>query len=218
MPAIDELIRTVAALRDPNTGCPWDVEQDHQSIAECLIDECCELLQTIDRLDFDHMEEELGDVLLQVIMHSQMGQELGHFDFESICREVNEKLIRRHPHVFGSVELDNSDDALNQWDKIKAAEPKRGPKQNGKLKDLPRQLPALMYAKDVYKQIQKLSIPVEGLYDQDAIEATSNSVGDEVALGKRLFELVAVSHREGIDPESALRAYTQNIVDKIEET
>ena len=134
MPAIDDLIRTVAALRDPNTGCPWDVEQDHQSIAECLIDECCELLQTIDRLDFDHMEEELGDVLLQVLMHSQMGQELGHFDFESICREVNEKLIRRHPHVFGSVELDNSDDALNQWDRIKAAEPKRGPKQNGKLK------------------------------------------------------------------------------------
>ena len=218
MSAIDDLIRTVAALRDPNTGCPWDVEQDHQSIAECLIDECCELLQTIDRLDFDHMEEELGDVLLQVLMHSQMGQELGHFDFESICREVNEKLIRRHPHVFGSVELDNSDDALNQWHKIKAAEPNRGPNQNGKLKDLPRQLPALMYAKDVYKQIQKLSIPVEGLFDQDAIETTSNSVSDEVALGKRLFELAAASHREGIDPESALRAYTQNIVDKIEET
>ena len=218
MPAIDDLIRTVAALRDPNTGCPWDVEQDHQSIAECLIDECCELLQTIDRLDFDHMEEELGDVLLQVLMHSQMGQELGHFDFESICRELNEKLIRRHPHVFGSVELDNSDDAFNQWDKIKAAETKRGPKQNGKLKNLPRQLPALMYAKDVYKQIQKLSIPVEGLFDQDAIEATSNLFSDEVALGKRLFELVAASRREGINPESALRAYTQNIVDKIEET
>jgi len=218
MPAIDDLIRTVAALRDPNTGCPWDVEQDHQSIAECLIDECCELLQTIDRLDFDHMEEELGDVLLQVLMHAQMGQELGHFDFESICREVNDKLIRRHPHVFGSGELNNSDDAYNQWDKIKAAERKRGPKQNGKFKDLPRQLPALMYAKDVYKQIQKLSIPVEGLFDQDAIDAISNSVSDEVALGKRLFELAAASRREGIDPESALRAYTQNIVDKIEDT
>ena len=218
MPAIDDLIRTVAALRDPNTGCPWDIDQDHQSIAECLIDECCELLQTIDRLDFNHMEEELGDVLLQVLMHSQMGQEVGHFDFESICREVNDKLIRRHPHVFGSTELDNSDDALNQWDKIKAVEHKRGPKQKGKFKDLPRQLPALTYAKDVYKQLEKLSISVDCLFDHDAIEATSNSVSDKVTLGKRLFELAAASRREGIDPESALRAYTQNIVDKIEET
>lgn len=218
MPAIDDLIRTVAALRDPNTGCPWDIDQDHQSIAECLIDECCELLQTIDRLDFNHMEEELGDVLLQVLMHSQMGQEVGHFDFESICREVNDKLIRRHPHVFGSTELDNSEDALNQWDKIKAAERKRGPKQNGKFKDLPRQLPALMYAKDVYKQLQKLSIPIDGLLDHDAIEATLNSFSDEVTLGELLFVLAAASSKKGIDPESALRAYTQNIVDKIEET
>ena len=218
MPAIDDLIHTVAALRDPKTGCPWDIEQDHQSIAECLIDECCELLQTIDRLDFDHMEEELGDVLLQVIMHAQMGQELGHFDFESICEEVNEKLIRRHPHVFGSSNLDDSDAALNQWDKIKAAERKRGPKQTGRFKDLPRQLPALMYAKNIYKQIQKMSISVEGLIDQGAIDATSDSISDEAALGKRLFELAAASRREGIDPESALRAYTQNIVDKLEES
>ena len=217
MPAIDDLIQTVAALRDPKTGCPWDIEQDHQSIAECLIDECCELLQTIDRLDLDHMEEELGDVLLQVIMHARMGQELGYFDFESICQEINEKLIRRHPHVFGSSELKDSDAALNQWDEIKSAERKRGPKQAGKFKDLPRQLPALMYAKDIYKQIQKMAIPLEGLVDQDAIDAASDKMSDEVALGKQLFELAAACRSRGIDPESALRRHTQNLVDKIEE-
>ena len=78
MSSIDDLISTVAALRVPETGCPWDIEQTHQSITDCLIDECCELLQTIDRLDMHHMEEELGDVLLQVVMHAQMAQEAGH--------------------------------------------------------------------------------------------------------------------------------------------
>ena len=100
MASIDELIETVAALRDPETGCPWDIEQDHQSLAECLVDECCELLQTIDRVDMEHMEEELGDVLLQVVMHAQMANEAGHFDFDAVCKLVNENLIRLHPHVF----------------------------------------------------------------------------------------------------------------------
>ncbi len=104
MSALEDLLRTVAKLRDPDGGCPWDIEQTHQSITDCLIDECCELLQTIDRLDMDHMEEELGDVLLQVIFHAQIAKENGHFDFESVCSVLNEKLIRRHPHVFADLE------------------------------------------------------------------------------------------------------------------
>lgn len=216
MSAINDLIQTVAALREPETGCPWDIEQDHQSIAECLVDECCELLQTIDRLDMDHMEEELGDVLLQVVMHAQMGQEAGHFDFESVCREVNEKLVRRHPHVFGQGNLDSSEAVLVQWDQIKAAERKRGPEQSGKFKDLPKQLPALMYAKDVYKQIQKQEMPVEGVIDQEAIDAVSASL-DEATLGKQLFEIAAACRGQGIDPESALRRYAQNVVDTLEQ-
>ena len=216
MSAIEDLIKTVAALRDPDTGCPWDIEQDHQSIAECLVDECCELLQTIDRLDLDHMQEELGDVLLQVVMHAQMAHEAGHFDFESVCHEVNEKLIRRHPHVFGEDSLNTSEAVLTQWDQIKSAERKRGPAQSGIFKDLPRQLPALMFAKDVYKQIQKLALPAEAVIDQTAIKMLSDTL-DEATLGKQLFEIAAACRAKGIDPESALRCYTQKLVDSLEE-
>ncbi len=216
MSAIEDLIKTVAALRDPNTGCPWDIEQDHQSIAECLVDECCELLQTIDRLDLDHMQEELGDVLLQVVMHAQMAHEAGHFDFESVCHVVNEKLIRRHPHVFGEDSLNTSEAVLTQWDQIKSAERKRGPAQSGIFKDLPRQLPALMFAKDVYKQIQKLALPVEAVIDQTSIKTLSDTL-DEATLGKQLFEIAAACRAKGIDPESALRCYTQKLVDSLEE-
>ena len=216
MSAIEDLIKTVAALREPETGCPWDIEQDHQSIAECLVDECCELLQTIDRLDMDHMEEELGDVLLQVVMHAQMAQEAGHFDFESVCREVDAKLVRRHPHVFGQGALNSSEAVLVQWDQIKANERKRGPVQAGKFKDLPRQLPALMYAKDVYKQIQKQAMPAEDVIDQAAIDVVAESL-DEASLGKQLFEIAAACRAKGIDPESALRRYTQQVVDTLEQ-
>lgn len=216
MSAIEDLLKTVAALREPETGCPWDIEQDHRSIAECLVDECCELLQTIDRLDMDHMEEELGDVLLQVVMHAQMAREAGQFDFESVCREVNEKLVRRHPHVFGQGGLDSSEAVLVQWDQIKAAERKRGPEQSGKFKDLPRQLPALMFAKDVYKQIQKQSLPTDGVIDAHAVESASGAMGDEAAVGKQLFEIAAACRGKGIDPESALRRYAQNVVDTLE--
>ena len=216
MSAIEDLIKTVAALRDPNTGCPWDIEQDHQSIAECLVDECCELLQTIDRLDLDHMQEELGDVLLQVVMHAQMAHEAGQFDFESVCHVVNEKLIRRHPHVFGDGCLNSPEAALTQWDQIKSAERKRGPAQSGIFKDLPKQLPALMFAKDVYKQIQKLALPAEATIDQTAIKTLSDTL-DEATLGKQLFEIAAACRTKGIDPESSLRCYTQKLVDTLEE-
>lgn len=215
MRAIEDLLKTVAALREPETGCPWDIEQDHQSIAECLVDECCELLQTIDRLDMDHMEEELGDVLLQVVMHAQMANERGDFDFESVCRVVDEKLIRRHPHVFGDSATGDTAAALKQWDQIKAGERKRGPKQTGKFKDLPRQLPALMFAKDVYKQIEKQKMPVGGLVDTAAIEARAESM-DEGRLGEELFQIAAACRAQGIDPESALRLYTQKLVDTLE--
>ncbi|TVP80235.1 MAG: MazG family protein [Puniceicoccaceae bacterium] len=216
MSAIEDLLKTVATLRDPDSGCPWDIEQDHQSLAECLVDECCELLQTIDRLDMDHMEEELGDVLLQVVMHAQIAAEYRAFDFESVCRVVNEKLIRRHPHVFGEAAAGDSEAVLVQWDQIKATESKRGPRQVGRFKDLPRQLPALMYAKDVYKQIQKGAIETGGLVDEDAIAALSESM-DAGRVGEQLFQIAAACRKLGIDPESALRSYTQKLVDTLED-
>jgi XTP/dITP diphosphohydrolase/tetrapyrrole methylase family protein/MazG family protein len=219
MSAIDDLIQTVAALREPGTGCPWDIEQDHQSIAECLVDECCELLQTIDRLDMDHMEEELGDVLLQVVMHAQMAREAGHFDFDAVCAVVNEKLITRHPHVFGdNANLGDSNAVLKQWDEIKAAEKKRGPQQVGRFKDLPKQLPALMFAQDVYKQIQKQQMNASDVIDEGGIAMTSAALAaDETALGKQLFEIAAACRIKKIDPESALRRYAQNVIDQLEQ-
>ncbi len=218
MSGIDELIKTVAALREPETGCPWDIEQDHQSIAECLVDECCELLQTIDRLDMDHMEEELGDVLLQVVMHAQMADEAGLFDFDKVCHVVNDKLVHRHPHVFGQGNLSDSDAVLRQWDQIKAEERKRGPEQKGRFKDLPRQLPALMFAQDVYKQIQKQKIDASGVLDTGGIEMTAAALAaDEAVLGKQLFEIAAACRIKKIDPESALRRYTQNVVDQLDQ-
>ncbi|MGB0409741.1 MAG: MazG family protein [Opitutales bacterium] len=216
MASINDLIETVAALRHPETGCPWDIEQDHQSLAECLVDECCELLQTIDRVDMPHMEEELGDVLLQVVMHAQIAQEAGHFDFDAVCALVNEKLVRRHPHVFGDNKLGDSDAVLQQWDAIKAAETKRGPQQQGKFKDLPKQLPALMFAKDVYKQIQKQEMDAGDWIDEGAIEAAADSFEDEAALGRQLFEIAAACRLKKVDPETALRRHAQRIVDELE--
>ncbi|MFT5623268.1 MAG: MazG family protein [Bacteroidia bacterium] len=218
MSSIIDLIQTVAALREPETGCPWDVEQTHQSLTECLVDECCELLQTIDRLDMHHMEEELGDVLLQVVMHTQIAQEAGHFDFEAVCAVVNEKLVTRHPHVFGEhAKLGDSDAVLKQWDEIKAEEKKRGPQQVGRFKDLPNQLPALMYAQDVYKQILKQKMDASDVIDAGGIAMTAKALADdELALGKQLFEIAAACRIKKLEPETALRRYAQNVVDQLE--
>src|ERR1051326_4728798 len=101
MSAIEDLRKTIARLRGPG-GCPWDQEQTHAMLVRCLIDEASELIDTIDRGDFPHMREELGDVLIQVVFHAQLAEEAGHFDLEDVAREVNEKLIRPHPHVFGN--------------------------------------------------------------------------------------------------------------------
>ena len=218
MSGIEKLLVTVAKLRDPDTGCPWDIEQSHQSITDCLIDECCELLQTIDRLDMEHMEEELGDVLLQVIFHAQIAKENGHFDFDSVCEVLNEKLVRRHPHVFGDKkDLSNSESVLERWELIKSKEKKRGFVAKGLFKDLPPQLPALMFAEDVHKQIVKKSIDASEFYDSYLITMlTETQFKDESAIGALLFNLVAWCKDNKIEPESALRRYAQNVVDSIE--
>ncbi len=218
MSSIEALLKTVAALRAPD-GCPWDIEQTHQSLAVCLIDECCELLETLDNLDMAHMREELGDVLLQVVMHAQMASEEGIFDFADVAADIDAKLIRRHPHVFGDEKgmLDNSGEVLKRWDEIKAAEKKNGkPSENKYFKNLPPQLPSLLRARDVYKQIQKKTLQVNDLLNTGKIEGSAVRLTEEDA-GKALFEIAAACRVAGIDPESALRKYANQLVETLEE-
>jgi len=207
MAAIDDLRETVARLRGPG-GCPWDIEQTHQSLCDCLVEECAELLDTIDRLDFEHMREELGDLLLQVIMHTQMAEEESRFTFDEVAADINEKLVRRHPHVFGDLSLKDSAAVLQKWEEIKAEEKKNGqrPLEEGPFKHLPPQLPALRYAHNVYKQVQKKALPVRDEFSAPVVAEMAVGLTEEEA-GRALFELAAACREAGIDPESALRRY-----------
>lgn len=214
MSAINDLRRTIALLRGPG-GCPWDQEQTHASLTRCLIDEVSELLDTIDRLDLPHMREELGDVLIQVVFHAQLAEEAGHFDLEAVAREVNEKLIRRHPHVFGKDKLQTADQVIVKWEQIKAQEKKNGPSPTGVFKDLPPRLPALMFAEAVWKQIQKKALPVPETVDAAQIEALGSRL-DEALLGKMLFELASAARVKGLDPEGALRLHAARVMQQVE--
>jgi XTP/dITP diphosphohydrolase/tetrapyrrole methylase family protein/MazG family protein len=212
--AIQDLLETMARLRSPD-GCPWDQEQTHQSLCEPLIDETAELLDTIDRHDLEHMCEELGDVLLQVVFHAQIAAETGDFTFEDVARGINDKLVRRHPHVFGDMDLKDSEAVLHQWEKIKAAEKKNGPVSEGLFKRLPPSLPALMFASKVDKQIRKKGLSHERLPEADGIESLAEGLGEEEA-GELLFQIVCACQKAGVDAESALRKYTGQLIREIE--
>lgn len=211
MSAIEDLRRTIARLRGPG-GCPWDQEQTHASLVRCLIDEVSELVETIDQLDFPHMREELGDVLIQVVFHAQLAEEAGHFDLEAVAREVNEKLIRRHPHVFGEgAKLGTAADVIVKWEEIKAREKAAHPAPAKTFKDLPPRLPALMFAEAVWKQIEKKSLPTGTEVDLARIAALGSQLTDE-ELGSRLFELAAAARARGLDPEGALRRRAERVM------
>ncbi len=214
MNAMDELKATIARLRAPD-GCPWDQEQTHASLVRCLIDEVSELIDTIDRGDLPHMREELGDVLIQVVFHAQLAAEKGAFTLEDVAREVNEKLVRRHPHVFGTGKLGTSEQVLVQWEQIKAQEKKNGPLAKGVFKDLPARLPALMFAEAIWKQIEKKSLPVTDVVDVAQVRALGAKL-TEAELGKMLFEVTAAARSNGLDPEGALRLHATKVMRDVE--
>lgn len=219
MSEIQRLREIVAKLRAPD-GCPWDQEQTHQSLVKCLIEETSETLEAIDLMDYVSMEEELGDLLLQVVFHALLAEEKKKFDLEDVARGINEKLIRRHPHVFGDEDdrMKTAEEVLDRWDRIKAEEKKaRGVETNESrvFKDLPPQLPALLYALDIYKRASKAE--VEDLGDWDQAQVTARSEGlDEEKAGRVFFEWVGACRKAGIDPESALRKFSSQQVNKIE--
>ena len=214
MSAIDELKTTMARLRAPD-GCPWDQEQTHATLVRCLIDEVSELIDTIDRGDYPHMREELGDVLIQIVFHARIAEEGGHFNFDDVAREINEKLVRRHPHVFGTGKLDTSEQVIAKWEEIKALEKKNGPVSKGIFKELPPRLPALMYAEAVWKQIEKKQLPDDGVVDTAQVRALGEQL-DEALLGKMLFELTAAARAKGLDPEGALRLHANRVMREVE--
>ncbi|MCI9597442.1 MAG: MazG family protein [Firmicutes bacterium] len=121
MKAFDTFVKTIADLRGEN-GCPWDIKQTHESLKECLVEETNEVLEAIDKQDDDNLCEELGDVLLQVVMHAQIAAEEGRFTIEDVIQGVNEKMIRRHPHVFGDAKVESVEEGLSLWEQIKQEE------------------------------------------------------------------------------------------------
>jgi len=213
---MNELRETIARLRAPD-GCPWDQEQTHQTLVHCLIDEASELIETIDKLDMPHMREELGDVLIQVLFHAQLAEEAGHFDLDDVAREVNEKLVRRHPHVFGDGSLENSDQVLKQWDEIKAEEKQQaGKTESGLFKASPPRLNALLFAESVWKQIQKKKLDGSNRIKTERIKSLTAEMTDD-SLGQALFDLTAAARAKGLDPEGALRRKTDQMINDVEQ-
>ena len=222
MSEIQRLRKIVFKLRAPD-GCPWDREQTHKSLARCLVEEASEVLEAIDEDDPESMEEELGDLLLQVVMHACLAEEVGRFDLEDVAKGISEKLIRRHPHVFGddSQRVNTSSEVLDRWELIKAEEKRKKGDLPDEVKprvfkDLPPRLPALLFAFDVYKRSVKEGLESGGTWDEEKIDELSVDMDEEHA-GKLLFELVGVCRKAGVDPESALRRYASDQVSHLEE-
>jgi uncharacterized protein YabN with tetrapyrrole methylase and pyrophosphatase domain len=205
--ALMELYQTVRRLRAPG-GCAWDREQTHASLAPCLIEECSELLEAIDRGDAELTREELGDVLLTLFMLGVISEEGKDFTLAEAAAEVNGKMIRRHPHVFGDRDEGLSSEAvLRQWDSIKRDEKGGGGGPDTPFKELPPRLPATLYAADVIKRMRRAgwSSPLASSGEGAA------SVTDEASAGEALFAAVAACRERGIDPEGALRRYTDRV-------
>ena len=215
MSEIQRLRNIVAKLRAPD-GCPWDREQTHHSLVQCLVEEVSEVIEAIDNQDSTAMEEELGDLLLQVVMHARLAEEEGKFDLEAVACGIADKLIRRHPHVFGDNEtkIDSPDEVLDRWELIKEQEKKNAglsQERNPVFKDLPPKLPALLYARDVYKRASKHRLVDKGEWSEVVVDKAMESLDENLA-GQALFELVASCRKKGIDPESALRRFASKQV------
>src|SRR5579859_5036436 len=202
----DTLSYIVARLRAPD-GCPWDREQDYRSIKKHMIEEAYEAVAAIDDVDLPRFCEELGDVLLQVMMYSQLAREAGDFTLEDVLQTVNDKLVRRHPHVFGEVEVKDSSEVLKNWEQIKKTEQADRP---GSFSGVPDSAPALMRAEAIQSRAERHGWQSpEIMKTIDSIEAAGTS-GDArfVALGDVLFDVVAIARRYRLDPEEALRLAT----------
>ena len=218
-PAFDQLVRTMWRLRQPD-GCPWDREQTHRSITRNMVEEAYEAVEAIEADDREHLIEELGDVLEQVILHAQIAADDGAFTIDDVITGLNEKLVRRHPHVFGEhAAAANGGEVMDIWDDVKAAERaasgEKDERPQGLLDSVPRSLPALMQAQKISKRAAKAGFEWETVADvwdkvaEERAEFEREEPGSEaraLEFGDMLFALVNVARREGIDAEEALAA------------
>jgi tetrapyrrole methylase family protein/MazG family protein len=214
---VDELVEIMARLRDEN-GCPWDLEQTHETLIRYLIEESFEFIDAVEQGDTHAMMDELGDLLLQIVFHCQLAREDNRFDLQDVARCICEKMVRRHPHVFGDGSLQSADEVLAQWDVIKQGEGRA--QLTSRLDKVPRSMPALPRAEQLQKQAAKFGFDwpdAEGALAKLVEEAGEvRDAGDEAArtaeLGDLLFSVVNVCRLYGVDPETALRATNNKFV------
>ncbi|MGU3576467.1 nucleoside triphosphate pyrophosphohydrolase [Brucellaceae bacterium C25G] len=223
---IEQLLAIMAALRDPETGCPWDVEQSFETIAPYTLEEVYEVLDAIERQDKDDLREELGDLLLQVVFHARIAEEEGSFDFEDVVHSITNKMIRRHPHVFGDEEARTAGMAKGAWGRIKQQEKAEREarrtaaglttiEKNGYLDDIPRAFPALLRALKLQLKAAKVGFdwsepePILAKIEEEIAELkeaklTTDQAHIEEEYGDLLFAMVNLGRHLNIDPEIAL--------------
>ena len=216
---VNDYRRIIHLLRGEG-GCPWDREQTHESIRRNLLEEAYEVCEAIDERSPEHLREELGDLLMQVLFHADMEAEAGRFDLDDVADTACRKLILRHPHVFGSTQVSSSAEVLENWDAIKRRE--KNQKSTGDAMDsVARSLPALWRAEKIQGKAHKAGFDwpdVDGALDKvreevDELEdAVCRSEGVEEELGDALFALVKVARFTGVDPETALHATCEKFI------
>ncbi len=214
MASIEKLLEVMQQLRDKESGCPWDIEQDFSSIAPYTIEEAYEVADAIERGDMDDLCDELGDLLLQVVFHAQMASEAGHFDFDDVAGGITDKMLRRHPHVFGA-ETDRSQQTINEnWERIKAEE-RSGKADDSVLAGIAKALPALKRAQKLGKRAGTVGFDWpdrRGVHEKihEELAELEQAVGSrdpaeiEVEFGDLLFAVVNLARHLDVDPEKAL--------------
>ena len=212
------LVDLIAKLRGPE-GCPWDKEQTHGSLRESLLEESYEELDALDDSNGKKLREELGDLLLQIVMHAQIASEAGEFDIKDVINDISTKLIRRHPHVFEDTLVSSAQEVSRNWEKIKKTE--RHP-ETSILASVPKQMPALAYSQKIQSRVAQIGFDwenLDGVIDKLVEEVkeyteTENQAEREDEFGDLLFTLVNVARRVAVEPEVALRQANRKFLNR----
>ncbi|HEX5066438.1 MAG TPA: nucleoside triphosphate pyrophosphohydrolase [Myxococcota bacterium] len=196
MSDVGRLLEIMARLRSPQGGCPWDLEQDFASIAPYTIEEAYEVEDAIRRGDLAALRDELGDLLLQVVFHAQMARESGHFDFGDVVESICDKLVRRHPHVFGDAQVETAQAQTDAWERQKAAE-RAAKGERSAMDGVPLALPALLRARKLVARAARAGLATDA--------APGEGAPTPQQIGEMLFAAAELAERSGVDPEQALR-------------